>query len=228
VSPRRGLQSRTRWTEARQLVDFNGFAAPFHRHRTTGLHGDEPFDEVVRPRRDQHRARARELFHARSEMRCLTDCRVVHVQVIADRAHHDLAGVEPDPDLHGHAVHTPRLLGVPLDRFLHPERGIAGADGVVFVRERRAEQRHDAVAHHLVHRALVAVHSVHHVREDRVEDLTRVLGIAAGEQLHRALQVRKEHCDQLALAFQGTACGEDFLCEIGRGVGKQGWRSSRV
>src|SRR5207244_8469407 len=50
-------------------------------------------------------ARARGLFHARGEMRRLTDRRVVHVQVIADRADHDLAGVEPDADLHRHAVH---------------------------------------------------------------------------------------------------------------------------
>jgi hypothetical protein len=26
--------------------------------------------------------------------------RVVHVQIIADRAHHHGAGVQPDPDLH--------------------------------------------------------------------------------------------------------------------------------
>ena len=93
---------------------------------------------MERRRRDQHRARARGLFHARSEMRRLPDRRVVHVQVIADRADHDLAGVEPDADLHRHAVRVPRLLCVPSDRFLDLERGIAGAEGVVFVRDRRA------------------------------------------------------------------------------------------
>src|SRR2546422_10464450 len=48
-------------------------------------------------------------------MRRLTDRRVVHVQVTADRADHDLAGVEPDADLHRHAVRASRLLGVPSD-----------------------------------------------------------------------------------------------------------------
>jgi hypothetical protein len=36
---------------------------------------------------------------------------------------------------------------------LHTLRGVAGADGVVLVREGRFEQGHDAVARHLVHRA---------------------------------------------------------------------------
>ena len=85
-APRGGLQSRARRTDAGQLVDLDGLAATFHRHRTQGLHGDEPFDQVERRRRDQHRARARGLFHARGEMRRLPDRRVVHAQVIADRA----------------------------------------------------------------------------------------------------------------------------------------------
>jgi hypothetical protein len=48
--------------------------------------------------------------------------------------------------------------------------GAARADGVIFVRERRAEQRHDAVAHHLVHRAFVAMHGFHHPLEDGIEE----------------------------------------------------------
>jgi hypothetical protein len=31
------------------------------------LHGDEPFDQIESRQRDQHRARARGLFHARGE-----------------------------------------------------------------------------------------------------------------------------------------------------------------
>ena len=41
-----------------------------------------------------------QLLHARGQMRGLADRRVVHVQVAADRAHDDLAGVQPDADLH--------------------------------------------------------------------------------------------------------------------------------
>ena len=151
-------------------------------------------------------------------MRRLTDRRVIHVQVVADRANHDFAGVEPDANLHRHAVRVPRLRGVPIDRFLHPERGVARADGVVFVGDRRAEQRHDPVAHHLVHRAFKAVHGVHHVREDRIEDVARVLGIAVGEELHRALEIGEQDGHVLPLALERRLRGENSLGEMRRRV----------
>ena len=74
---------------------------------------------------------------------------------------------------------------------------------MVLVGERRAEQRHDAVAHHLVDRALVAVDGLHHPLEDGIEELARLLGVAVGQELHRALEVGEEHGDLLALAFEG-------------------------
>ena len=77
---------------------------------------------------------------------------------------------------------------------------------MILVRQRRAEERHDPVAHHLVDGALVAVHRVHHALEHRVEELARLLGIAVGQQLHRALEVREQHGDLLALAFQRAPC----------------------
>ena len=91
---------------------------------------------------------------------------------------------------------------------------------MVLVGQRRAEQRHDAVAHDLVDGALVAVHGRHHALEHRVEELPGLLGIAVGQQFHRALEVGKQHRDLLALAFQGAAGGQDLLGQIGRGVGR--------
>ena len=105
-------------------------------------------------------------------------------------------------------------LGVPLHRLLHPERRVARPHGVILVGERRAEERHDAVAHHLVHGALVAVDRLHHVLEHGVEELARLLGVAIGEQLHRALEVGEEDRDLLALAFEGGLGGEDLLGEM--------------
>ena len=115
-------------------------------------------------------------------------------------------------------VRAAHLLGVLLDRLLHPQRGVAGADRVVLVGERRAEQRHDAVAHHLVHGALVAVDGLHHAFEHRIEERARLLGIAVGEQLHRALEVGEEDRDLLALAFERAPGGEDLLGEVLRRV----------
>ena len=105
-----------------------------------------------------------------------------------------------------------------LHGLLHPQRRIARPHRVVLVRERCAEERHDPVAHHLVDRALVAVDGLHHPFEDGVEDLARLLGVAVGEQLHRALEVGEEDRDLLALAFEGGLGGEDLLGEVLGGV----------
>ena len=116
------------------------------------------------------------------------------------------------------AVRAPHLLGVALHGLLHPERRVARAHGVVLVGERRAEERHDPVAHHLVDGALVAVDGLHHPLEDGIEELARLLGIAVGEQLHRALEVGEEHGDLLALALERRLGGEDLLGEVLGGV----------
>jgi len=78
-------------------------------------------------------------------------------------------------------VRSSHLVRVLLHTLLHPECRIAGTHGVVLVSEWRAEERHDAVAHHLVDRALVAVDRLHHPLEDRIEDLARLLRITIGE-----------------------------------------------
>jgi hypothetical protein len=84
------------------------------------------------------------------------------------------------------AVLAASLLGIAADLIPHPEGGIACPNRVVFMGHRRAEQRHDPVAHDLVHGALVTVNGLHHVLDDRVEQLPRFLGVAIGEQLHGA------------------------------------------
>jgi hypothetical protein len=113
------------------------------------------------------------------------------MEVAADRAHHHLAGVEADADVHGHTKRAVHLLRVPADALLHPQGGIAGANGVLLVGDGRAEERHDAVAHHLVDRTLVVVHGLDHALQHRVEQAPRVFGITIGQELHRALEVRE-------------------------------------
>src|SRR5262252_11149946 len=64
--------------------------------------------------------------------------------------------------------------------------------------ERSAEERHDAVASHFVHRAFVVMDRFHHPLDHRVEELAGLLGIAVGKQLHGALEVGEQHRDLLA------------------------------
>ena len=61
------------------------------------------------------------------------------------------------------------------------------------------EQRHDAVTEHLIHRALKAVHGVHHVVQGRIEELLRGFGIEVIDQLSGVFDVGKQ--DRHLLAF---------------------------
>ncbi len=123
--------------------------------------------------------------------------------------------------LHLQAMGAPHLLGIAPQRGLHGQGRVTGAQGVVFMGNGRAKQGHDAIAQHLVHRALIAVHGVHHVVQGRVQELLGRFGVEVADQLGGAFEVGKQHGDLLALAFQGAAGGEDFLGEIGRGVGQR-------
>src|SRR5437016_5363454 len=90
--------------------------------------------------------------------------------------------------------------------------------GVVLVRDRRPEERHDAVAGVLVHRALEAVHALGQQLEEAVDDPVPLLGIELLGELHRALHVGEEHGHLLALAFERAAGAEYLLGQVLRGV----------
>jgi hypothetical protein len=158
----------------------------------------------------------------------LPDSGVVHVQIGADRPHDHAARVQTDADADREAVLPADPLGVSPHRLLHAQRRIAGPDRVILVRHRRAEERHDPIAHHLVDRPLVTVDGLNHAFEHRVEELPGLFGVAVGEQLHRALQVCEEHRHLLALAFEGGLRGEDLLGEVLGGIGLRGCEPCRL
>ena len=132
----------------------------------------------------------------------------------------------PAVETHAHAqLQAPgaaHLVGGGLHGRLHGQGGIAGAQGVVFVGNGRAKQGHNAIAQHLIHRALEAVHGVHHAVDGGIEELLGGFGIETPDEFRRVLEVGKQHRDLLALAFQGGAGGEDLLGQIWRGVGQRG------
>ena len=74
------------------------------------------------------------------------------------------------------------------------------------------------------------MHGRHHAFEHGVEELPGLFRIAIGQEFHGAFEVRKQHGDLLALAFEGAAGGQNFLCQIGRGVRQWsllGWSRGR-
>jgi hypothetical protein len=93
---------------------------------------------------------------------------------------------------------------------------------MVLVSDGSAEESHDAVAHDLVDRALIAVDRLHHSLDDRVEDLPGFLGITISQELHGALEIGEEDRDLLALALQRGLGGENLVGEVLGGVGLGG------
>ena len=210
---------RDRASLAREHVRLDGLGHAGHDTRTERRCHDVTLGEPHDVARHKDGARCRHLLHPRGEMRRLPHRRVVHAQVAADRAHDHLARVEADADLGARSVAAPRGIGVAGDARLHPERGVTGADGVILLGERSPEERHDPVAHHLVHGALVPMNGFHHELQHRIEDGPGLLGIAIGKELHRTLHVGEEDGDLLALALERGARGEDLLGEVPRCVG---------
>jgi hypothetical protein len=120
------------------------------RHRAVRLDLDVAVGRPPRRVGDERGAGPGQLLHARGQVGGLPDRAVLHVEVVADRAHHDVAGVDAHADLHVDALAPAQLLGVLRQRAVHAQRRVAGAHGMVLVGHRRAEQRQDAVAHDLV------------------------------------------------------------------------------
>jgi hypothetical protein len=115
------------------------------------------------------------------EMRGVADRRVVHAQVVADRADDHEAGVQSHPHGQAHLAAALHQNGRSPTARRHADAASASAAGVVLVSQRRAEERHEAVAEELVHGALD--------RGSRPRELEEVLSrpcIASGPVARRA------------------------------------------
>ena len=106
------------------------------------------------------------------------------MQIAAESTDDHLARVQPDTDLQGRTVLAQHVVSVSGHGLLHAEGGVAGPDGVVLVGDGGAEEGHDAVAHDLIHCALVMVDGLHHVLEDGIQEVLRFLGVTVGQKFH--------------------------------------------
>ena len=201
-----------------QLVEPQRLARALHARRPEVAQGEEPRDQLRGALGQEGPAGLGQLLHPLREPHRVALRRVVHAEVVADLADHHLARVEAHADGEADAARGPQLVRVASDLVTEMERRPARALGVVLVRDRRPEERHDAVAGVLVHRALEAVHALGQQLEEAVHDPVPLFGIELLRQLHRALHVGEEHRHLLALAFERVACAEDLLGEVSRGV----------
>jgi hypothetical protein len=219
---RAGLQAPADRTGPHQFKDLHGFCQPLDRKPPQGGDVDESLGQSEGGRGQAATARGGEVLHARRQVGGLPNGRVVHVQIIADGPDHDFSRIEPDPHQHLHPVGVADPLGIAAHGGLHGQGGVAGAHRVILVGDRRPEKRHDAVPHSLVDGAFIAVHSVHHDVQRRVQELPGLFWIQPLDQLGGALEVGKEHRHLLALAFQDSPGGEDLFDQVFGGIGARG------
>ena len=73
---------------------------------------------------------------------------------------------------------------------------------MVFMRDRRPEQREDAIASGLHNVAIVAVDGIDHEFECWIDNRAVVFGVELLHQLHRAFDVGEQSGDRLALAIE--------------------------
>ena len=159
-----------------------------------------------------------QLLDVRSQIDGVALRGVVHPQVIADPADHDVAGVEPHAHREGDAALALQLLGVAVQSALEQQRGVAGALSVVFVRDGGAEECHDTVAGELVDRAFEAMDALRQDLEEAVEDCVPLFGVEHLGQRGGALDVSEEDGYLLAFTLHRALGGEDLAGQVTRCV----------
>ena len=70
--------------------------------------------------------------------------------------------------------------------------------------------------------ALIAVHRVHHGMQGGIQELLGGFGVEATDEFQGVFDIRKQHCDLLPLAFQGSTGRTDLLDQRRGSVREQG------
>ena len=97
-------------------------------------------------------------------------------------------------------------------------RGQHSATRMVFVRNRRSEQRHEAVAEKLVDCAFESVHFGECRLKEGIQHVVHALGTEALGETGRVCDVAEQHRDRFTLAFERVTRFENLLGEVRRRV----------
>src|SRR5216684_5160433 len=114
-------------------------------------------------------------------------------------------------------------LGVVAELLLYRDRRVQRALRMVLVRERRTEQREDAISRGLNDVTVVAMDGFDRQLERGIDDGARLLGVEVAHQLSRALDVGEQRRHRLALPldrFGRRAIGGDYDVRFRRGNGR--------
>jgi hypothetical protein len=202
--------------DALELEDAHRLPHTLDVERPEILEVEEPAREIRRRLREVRGSGRREVLHPRREADGVPDGGVLHVQIRTDAADHYLAGVQSDPDGEAQALLAAQLPCVQAERVAQVQGRVARAPGVVLVRDRCAEDRHDAVTGVLVDGPFESVDAFREDRVEAVEDPAPILGIDVLGEVHRALHVREHHRHLLALPVERALHLADLVGKMRR------------
>src|SRR5262249_56160489 len=126
-----GMHSRAGGAGTQELVDVDGLSESRNRDGAAGSHLDESLSELQRAPREENGSRIREVLEVGGEVGGLSHRDVVHPEVVADRAHYHLSGIDPHADTGRGGGVTACRGDVPPHRFLDVRGGVARAHRVI-------------------------------------------------------------------------------------------------
>ena len=209
----RPIEPCARCTDVFELEQTDGTLHPLHLGQAEVTQPEVALHQARGLATHAHATRRGEVLDARRQSDDVSLRRVVHAQIVADLAHHHLAGVEAHANREVVTL-PPQFVRVLLDCAAQSQRCEAGSLGVIFMGERGAEQRHHSVAGVLVDRPFETVDALGEDLEEAVEDAVPLLRVDLLRDVHRPLHVGKEHRYLLALSFQHVALVKDALGEV--------------
>ena len=163
------VDAGARAAETAQLVDPHRFADAFERERTEVAQLEVVGHQRRGGLRHAGAVRRGELLDALREPDGVALRGIVHAQIVADPSRPPLrrSSVPCAPRARCRGCAGAR--GEVAQALAQEQGGVTGPLGVILERQRRAEQRHHAVAGVLVHRPLEAVHALGEQVEEAVE-----------------------------------------------------------
>ena len=116
---------------------------------------------------------------------------------------HDLPSVQANPHFQGRTA-AGKLAAVKLSESpVERERGLARAEGVVLLGQRRTEERHQAITGEVNHNTTMLADRLGHQARHTIKKSTGILRIRIGNQFRRIAEVGKEYGEVLPLAASG-------------------------
>ncbi len=185
-----------------QLPDGHLLREPADRHRRDVVDLDRRHARTVDVVRDHGFAGVRDLEEAGRQIDGVARHRVVAMHGAAGVGGDHLAGCHTDVRGQRAAV----FLRERLQRLVNGGGGAQRAHGVVAVRDRRAEQRHHAVAHVLVHRTAALLDQAVDQLEVAREEPVHAFGAELVGERRRSAEVREQDRDHPTLRGRCARC----------------------